>query len=181
MPKSFPLNIQSLPPEPPIPPAKPSTTQELGWGPCCSIQAAFSANCGEGGAFEIGQKEFRSEERVPLILKMEGMYTDYLFLIFWWSYTPESYKSFPPEKRAYFSVLVASCPALYDPMDCRPPGSSVHRILQARIVEQVAIPFSRGSFKPRSLALQADSLTLSHWRWSPRISAVMEMFYSYTV
>ena len=34
---------------------------------------------------------------------------------------------------------------LCDPMDCSPPGSSVHRILQARILEWVAIPFSRGS------------------------------------
>ena len=32
-----------------------------------------------------------------------------------------------------------------DPMDCTPPGSSVHGILQARILEWVAIPFSRGS------------------------------------
>ena len=32
-----------------------------------------------------------------------------------------------------------------DPMDCNPPGSSVHGILQARILEGVAIPFSRGS------------------------------------
>ena len=41
-------------------------------------------------------------------------------------------------------VLVAqSCPALCDPMDCNPPGSSVHGILQARILEWVAIPFSR--------------------------------------
>ena len=32
-----------------------------------------------------------------------------------------------------------------DPMDCSPPGSSVHGILQARILECVAIPFSRGS------------------------------------
>ena len=36
-----------------------------------------------------------------------------------------------------------------DPMDCSPPGSSVHGILQARILEWVAIPFSRGSSKPR--------------------------------
>ena len=35
------------------------------------------------------------------------------------------------------------------PMDCSPPGSSVHRILQARILEWVAIPFSRGSSRPR--------------------------------
>ena len=40
-------------------------------------------------------------------------------------------------------------PTLYDPMDCSLPGSSVHGILQARIVEWVAIPFSRGSFQTR--------------------------------
>ena len=38
---------------------------------------------------------------------------------------------------------------LCDPMNCSPPGSSVHGILQARILERVAIPFSRGSFQPR--------------------------------
>ena len=43
-------------------------------------------------------------------------------------------------------VLVAQlCLTLCDPMDCSPPGSSVHRILQERILEWVAIPFSRGS------------------------------------
>ena len=41
-------------------------------------------------------------------------------------------------------VLVAqSCPTLCDPTDCSPPGSSVHGILQARMLEWVAIPFSR--------------------------------------
>ena len=38
---------------------------------------------------------------------------------------------------------------LCDPMDCSPLGSSVHEILQARIVEWVAIPFSRGSSWPK--------------------------------
>ena len=38
---------------------------------------------------------------------------------------------------------------LCDTMNCRPPGSSVHGILQARILEWVAIPFSRGSSQPR--------------------------------
>ena len=38
---------------------------------------------------------------------------------------------------------------LCDPMDCSPPGSSVHGILQARILEWVAIPFSLGSSQPR--------------------------------
>ena len=43
-------------------------------------------------------------------------------------------------------VLVAQlCPTLCNPMDCSLPGSSVHGILQARILGWVAIPFSRGS------------------------------------
>ena len=37
----------------------------------------------------------------------------------------------------------------WDPMDCRPPGSSVHGILQAKTLERVTIPFSRGSSRPR--------------------------------
>ena len=61
------------------------------------------------------------------------------------------------------------CPTLCDPMDHGPPGSSVHGILQARILEWVATPSSWGSPWPSdqpaslvSLALQADSLSLSH-------------------
>ena len=44
------------------------------------------------------------------------------------------------------------------PQALSPPGSSVHGILQARILEWAAIPFSRGLLDPRSPALQADSL-----------------------
>ena len=44
-------------------------------------------------------------------------------------------------------VLVArSCPTLCDPTDCSPPVSSVHGIFEARILEWIAIPFSRGIF-----------------------------------
>ena len=53
----------------------------------------------------------------------------------------------------------------WDHMDCSPPGSSVHGILQARTLEWVAIAFSRGASQPRDLHLlhwQADSLLLSH-------------------
>ena len=51
---------------------------------------------------------------------------------------------------ASVNVLVSQwCPTLCNPMDCSPPGSSVHRVLQARILEWVAFPFSRGSSKPR--------------------------------
>ena len=41
------------------------------------------------------------------------------------------------------------CPTLCKPVDCSPPGSSIHGILQARILEWVAISFSRGSSQPR--------------------------------
>ena len=41
------------------------------------------------------------------------------------------------------------CPTLCDPMDYSPPGSSVHGILQARKLEWIASPFSRGSSRPR--------------------------------
>ena len=42
-------------------------------------------------------------------------------------------------------LVIQLCLTLWDPMDCRPPGSSVHGILQAWILEWVAISFSRGS------------------------------------
>ena len=46
-------------------------------------------------------------------------------------------------------LVTQSCWTLCDPMDCSPPGSSVCGILQARILEWVAIPFSKGSSWPR--------------------------------
>ena len=60
-----------------------------------------------------------------------------------------------------------SATSLWGPMDCSPPGSSVRGTLQARILEWVAMPSSRGSSQPRdwthvSCRLQAVSLPLSH-------------------
>ena len=42
------------------------------------------------------------------------------------------------------SEVAQSCPTLYDPMDCSLPGSYIHEIFQVRILESVAISFSRG-------------------------------------
>ena len=54
------------------------------------------------------------------------------------------------ERQRYRDMLVAqSCLALCNPMDCSSPGSSVHRILQARILEWVATSSSRGFSGPR--------------------------------
>ena len=59
-------------------------------------------------------------------------------------------------------LVAQSCLTLYNPKDCSPLGSSVHGILQARIVEWVAMSSSRDlpnpGIKPRSPALQEDSL-----------------------
>ena len=46
-------------------------------------------------------------------------------------------------------LVAKSCPTLCDPVDHSPPGSSIHGILQARILEWVAISFSRASSQPR--------------------------------
>ena len=46
-------------------------------------------------------------------------------------------------------LVTKSCPTLCNSMDCSPLGSSVHGILQARILEWVAIPFTRASSWPR--------------------------------
>ena len=59
-------------------------------------------------------------------------------------------------------LVTQSCQTLCDPMDCDPPGSSVHGILQARILEWLAVP-SPGDLpdpgiKPGSPAVQTDSL-----------------------
>ena len=60
---------------------------------------------------------------------------------------------------AVYAVLcLVAQSTLCDPMDCSPPGSSVHGVSQARILEWIGISFSRGSSKPRSPTSQADSL-----------------------
>ena len=65
--------------------------------------------------------------------------------------TPRTFSSFCPKHLAQGQVHAAaakslqSCPTLYDPMDCSPPGSPVPGILQARTLEWVAISFSTGT------------------------------------
>ena len=56
---------------------------------------------------------------------------------------------FPALNIVTHSLVTQSCLTLCDPMDCSLPGSSVHRIFQARVLEWVAISFSRGSSPPR--------------------------------
>ena len=55
------------------------------------------------------------------------------------------------------SEVAQLCPTLCDPIDCSLPGSSVHGIFQAKVLEWVAISFSRGSSQPRD------------WTWASNI------------
>ena len=76
-------------------------------------------------------------------------------------------------------LVAKSRPTLCGPMDCNPPGSSVHGICQARILEWVAISFSRGSSQPKdrthiscvSPALPVDPLPLSP-QGSPSVTVI---------
>ena len=63
--------------------------------------------------------------------------------------------------RCVCAKLLQSCPTLCDPVDCNPPGSSVHGILQARVLEQVAIYSSKGSSQPRD---STHVSRLVHWQ-----------------
>jgi len=67
-------------------------------------------------------------------------------------------------------LVTQLCPTLWDPMDCSPPGSSVNGISQARILEWVAISFSRGSSSPRdrTQVFWVGRRILCHWAtWEP--------------
>ena len=58
-------------------------------------------------------------------------------------------------------LVTQSCPTLCDPTDCSLPGLSVHGILQARILEWIAISYSKGSSQPRD---QIYISSLLHWQ-----------------
>ena len=70
-------------------------------------------------------------------------------------------------------MLVAqSCPTLFDPVDCSPPGSTVHGIFQARILEWVAISFSRGSSWPRDRTQVSCIAGIFFTDWAMREASV---------
>ena len=82
-------------------------------------------------------------------------------------------------------LVAQSCPTLWDPMDCSSPRSSDYGILQAGILEWVAVPFSSGSSQPRDRTQVShtgggffivwatrEAQTVSYW--------ILNIFYWYT-
>ena len=85
------------------------------------------------------------------------------------------------KKKSVHVLVTQSCPILCNPMDCSPPGSTVQRIFQARILEWIAIPFSnticegqkkqtsKGSsmpllFGPEGEAITQGGLLITTWK-----------------
>ena len=60
-------------------------------------------------------------------------------------------------------MCAQSGPTVWDPMDCSPTGSSVHGIFQARILEQVAISYSRVFSRPRDQTCVSCVYCIGRW------------------
>ena len=73
---------------------------------------------------------------------LDWRFVSYMILYMFQCHSPKMFQF-------YVCEVTQLCLTLCDPVDCSPPGSSVHGILQARILEWVAISFSRGSSRPR--------------------------------
>ena len=73
-------------------------------------------------------------EKSADIVRLGNLYQQVSYLLFWWDGKVKS-----------LSHVLTLC----DPMDCSPPGLSIHGIFQARVLEWIAISFSRGSSWPR--------------------------------
>ena len=71
------------------------------------------------------------------------------------------------------SEVAQSCPTLWDPMDCSPPGSSVHGIFQARVLEWVVIAFSGELRTVKNAGKECDK----HWWGYGEIGAVVHCWW----
>ena len=105
---------------------------------------------------------------MPLSWKPLLVYFFQLFFYFRWKGKSSPFYFIFARSRISESEVAQSCPTLCDPMDCSLPGSSVHGILQARILEWVAISFSRGSSRPRDWT-RVSRIAVRHFNlWATR-------------
>ena len=74
------------------------------------------------------------------------------------------------------SEVAQSCPTLSDPMDCSPPGSSVHGIFQARVLEWGAIAFSEEEKRPCQFKLKFSPRVLHRRRGAKDLGLGTKVF-----
>ena len=79
-----------------------------------------------------------------------------------------------------WSEVTQLCPTLCDPMDWSLPGSSVHRILQARILEWIDIPFSRGSPRPKDWTWVSYIAGRFFTVWATREAQIFSSFWFFS-
>ena len=91
-----------------------------------------------------------------LYCKDKQKHSDNSLLVPWQKSLPKSIRFECSDLRACMHAQSLSPVLLCDPMDCSPPGSPVYGILQARILEWVAMPSSRGSSQPRGQTRISD-------------------------
>ena len=94
---------------------------------------------------------------------------------------PTSYNCFPRSLDLECAVCAQVCPNLWDPMDCSPPGSSVHGIFQARILEWVAISSSRGSSQSRDQTCISYIGRLFLYCWAIREAQYLECLLQFSL
>ena len=102
----------------------------------------------------VGRHEAVSWVEVLLVIQMRGARATHSPYIFFLTRLYQIYGGFiVVSLPGFIREVTQSCP---DPMDCSLPGSSVHGIFQAIVLEWIAISFSRGSSQPR------DQTRVSH-------------------
>ena len=138
----------------------------------------------EGGRHK-GERILRHNRVQPLHCEASRPWSSGLLLNAFWSlFSPSGSQGFPTQ--SLFSLctvaveLLSHVQLFHNPMDCSPPGSSVHGILQGRILKWVAIPFSRGSSWPRDQTyVSCTGRQILYLYSGLRVSAVQSVTQSY--
>ena len=95
----------------------------------------------------------------------------------WWTGKPGKHQSIGSQRVGrdwgtnivtVTAIAAQSCLTLWDSMDCSPPCSSIHGVFQARVLEWVAIPFSRASSQPRDITWVSHTAGRFFTLWATR-------------
>ena len=121
------------------------TTERLNWTELNVVFLAFSSNISNFLYFP--QTMYFPHTTFPACISYLHQFTYWYMSINLLSLL--SHWIVPIEWVKWVSEVIESCLTLCDPVDCSPPGSCIHGILQSRILECVAISFSRISSQPR--------------------------------
>ena len=158
-------------------------TQELNWGSPASQADSLPAELSRGFTLKNDCTSKRNNSKWRNLIYFLGLNYWFLWSLFNYLYVYNLLLSLPKFRAVCVCVCVCvlSCIHLCDPMDCSLSGSSVHGILQGRILEWGAISFSGDHphpgiepASPVSPALQADSFT--GWATGEALSLRLALF-----